>query len=342
MRTSSTGLISAFVKITTVVAGITALMMLAQSVPANAQLAKVKVGRTTGGSGFHIPSYVAVDKGMFKQEGLDASLVAATGGVLVRAGIAKEIDFVPIPGGGSEAMLKGAPLVFIVGQSLISQWTITTTSDIKRVEDLRGKTLGLGRPGSADYSEIVVVLGQHFKMEPGRDYKVIAFTGEPDRIAALINRSIQGAALSFPHAARVEKEGMKILLKTGDYIPRLGGSFLTHRDNLRDKRDITKRFVRAIAKADDYIRTDKKGTIEVIRKYFEIDDATIAEGIYGQVANAYGPDLPPDLLKALFESRATPELGWPAGKAIPDPEQFVARDLLNEVLRELGKKPSKP
>ena len=46
-----------------------------------------------------------------KAEGLDANFIAATAGVLVRATIAKEIEFTPIPGGGSEAMLKGAPLV---------------------------------------------------------------------------------------------------------------------------------------------------------------------------------------------------------------------------------------
>jgi len=301
----------------------------------------IKIGRTTGGSGFHIPSYVAVEKGILKQEGFDPAFVAATGGVLVRAGIAKEIDFVPIPGGGSQAMLKGAPLVFIVGQSLISQWTLTTTPDIKRVEDLRGKTLGLGRPGSADYEELVVTLAQHFKMQPGKDYKVIAFTGEPDRIAALLNGSIQGGAITFPHAARAEKEGMKILFKTGDYVPRLGGSILTHKDNVRDKRDMMKRFIRAMAKADDYVRTNKKGTMEVIQKYFEIDDPAVVEGIYKQVANAYSPDLPRDLVRALFESRATPELGWPKGKPLPDLEQFVARDLLNEVLKEMGRKPSK-
>jgi len=57
----------------------------------------VKVGRTVGGSGFHIPSYVAIDKGFFKAEGLDANFIAATAGVLVRATIAKEIEFTPIP-----------------------------------------------------------------------------------------------------------------------------------------------------------------------------------------------------------------------------------------------------
>jgi ABC-type nitrate/sulfonate/bicarbonate transport system substrate-binding protein len=157
----------------------------------------VKVGRTVGGSGFHIPSYVAIDKGFLKGEGLDANFIAATAGVLVRATIAKEIEFTPIPGGGSEAMLKGAPLVFFVGESLVSQWTLTTTPDIKRVEDLRGKTLGLGRPGSADYSEMVITLGKHFNMQPGKDYKVISFTGEPDRVAALIQARFRAASFRF-------------------------------------------------------------------------------------------------------------------------------------------------
>ena len=299
----------------------------------------VKVGRTVGGSGFHIPSYVAIDKGFLKAEGLDANFIAATAGVLVRATIAKEIEFTPIPGGGSEAMLKGAPLVFFVGESLVSQWTLTTTPDIKRVEDLRGKTLGLGRPGSADYSEMVVTLGKHFNMQPGKDYKVISFTGEPDRVAALIQGSIQGGILSFPHAARAEKEGMKILMRTGDYIPRLGGTFLTHKDFLKEKRDVVKRFTRGMIKATDYIKANKKGTTEVIEKYFEIKDAKIVESIYNQVYDKYSPEMPPNLIKDLFESRTTPELGWPQGKPLPDLDQFVDRSIVNEVLKEMGRKP---
>ena len=299
----------------------------------------IKIGRTTGGSGFHIPSYVAIDKGFLKAEGLDANFIAATAGVLVRATIAKEIEFSPIPGGGSEAMLKGAPLVFFVGESLISQWTLTTTPEIKRVEDLRGKTLGLGRPGSADYSEIVITLGRHFKMQPGKDYKVISFTGEPDRIAALIRGSIQGGVLSFPHAARAEKEGMKILMRTGDYIPRLGGTFLTHKDYLKEKRDVVKRFTRGIIKAEDYIKANKKGSMEVIQKYFEIPDAKVVENIYNQVYDKFSPEMPPELIRDLFESRTTPELGWPQGKPLPDLDQFVDRSIVNEVLKEMGRKP---
>jgi NitT/TauT family transport system substrate-binding protein len=320
--------------------GLAALAVIVLSMSGPVVLAQsVKVGRTVGGSGFHIPSYVAIDKGFLKAEGLDANFIAATAGVLVRATIAKEIEFTPIPGGGSEAMLKGAPLVFFVGESLVSQWTLTTTPDIKRVEDLRGKTLGLGRPGSADYSEMVITLGKHFNMQPGKDYKVISFTGEPDRVAALIQGSIQGGILSFPHAARAEKEGMKILMRTGDYIPRLGGTFLTHKDFLKEKRDVAKRFTRGMIKATDYIKANKKGAMEVIQKYFEITDAKIVESIYNQVFDKYSPEMPPNLIKDLFESRTTPELGWPQGKPLPDLNQFVDRSIVNEVLKEMGRTP---
>lgn len=323
-----------------IVAAVMALAMIAQTAPVAGQT-KIKIGRTTGASGFHIPSYVAMDKGFLKGEGLDAVFIASIGGVLVRASIAKEIEFNPISAGGSEAILKGAPLVFVAGESLISQWTITTTPEIKRVEDLKGKTLGLGRPGSADYSEGVVVLAKYFKMEVGKDYKVISFTGEPDRIAALLNKAIQGAVISFPHAARAEKEGLKILMRTGDYLPRLGGTFLTHRDFVKENPEVVKKFIRAIAKAINYIKTNQKGTMEVIQKYFEIDDARVVEGIYKQVWDKFSPEIPPNLLRELFESRATPELGWPAGKPLPDLEQFVARDLLNQVLKEMPKEAPK-
>jgi ABC-type nitrate/sulfonate/bicarbonate transport system substrate-binding protein len=321
--------------------GIMAVVLLAAAAlgsgDASAQAPRIKVGRTTGASGFHIPTYVAMDRGLFKAEGLDAEFVNMTAGELVRGAIAKEVDFAPVPGASAQAMVKGAPLLFVVGESMVSQWTLTTPAAIGKVEDLRDKTLGLGRPGSADYSELVVILGKFFGMQAGRDYKIINFRGEPERVAALISGSIQGAALDFAHAARAEAEGLKILLRAGEYLPRLGGTVSVHRDSVRDRPDVMKRFIRAMAKAADYIRTEKAGTVEIIQKHFQIKDARVAESLYNQVRDKFAPQIPKDLLRQLFEGIATPELGWPQGKPLPDPEQFVARDLLNDVLRELGK-----
>ncbi len=300
---------------------------------------KINVGRTTGASGFHIPSYIAMDKGFFKKEGFDASYVSMTGKALVTAGMSGAIDFIPIPGGGSQAILKGAPLVYVVGESLISQWAIVTTQKIKTVKDLKGKTLGYGRPGGADYDEGEITLGEFFNMNVGRDYKVISFQGEPERVAALINGSIDGGLLSFPHAAKAQVAGFKILLKTGDYLPRVGGTFWVTRKYLKDNRGKVKRFIRAIANAENYLNTNKAGSVQVIMKYFGINKASEAGYIWDTVHDQYGPDIPAGLLKKLFDGRVKRMKSkglWPKDKPAPDPEQYVERKLLNETLREMG------
>src|SRR5512147_1729135 len=89
-RRSSMKKIRARLFIGTVIFG---LALATQFSVARAQMTKIKIGRTTGASGFHLPSYVAMDKGFLKGEGLDAVFIAATGGVLVRASIAKELEF---------------------------------------------------------------------------------------------------------------------------------------------------------------------------------------------------------------------------------------------------------
>lgn len=335
MKTSRRNILSIIAR-TATVAGVIALAGTGtQAIAAD----KIKVGRTTGASGFHIPAYIAMDKGIFKEEGLDATFVALTGKGLVTAGIGGAVDFVPIPGGGSQASLKGAPLRYVVGESLISQWTIVVDPKITSVEQLKGKTLGYGRPGSADYDEGEIVLGQVFNMNVGRDYKVISFQGEPERVAALINGNIQGALLSFPHAAKAGVAGFKILVKTGQYLPRVGGTFWVTESYLKENRDVVRRFIRSIAKATQYLRYNEEGSIPVIQKYFGISEPKEAAFIWREIHDQYGPDIPQTLFKKLFEGRLDRMKAkglWPKDKPMPDIEQFVARDLLNETLRELG------
>ena len=76
-----------------------------------------------------------------------------TGEALVTAALSGSVDFVPIPSGGAQAALSGAEIRYVVGQSLKSQWLIATRPDITKPEDLKGKTIGYGRAGSADYDE---------------------------------------------------------------------------------------------------------------------------------------------------------------------------------------------
>jgi ABC-type nitrate/sulfonate/bicarbonate transport system substrate-binding protein len=320
------------------VACVACLLALSIAVTA-AETNTLRVGKVIAGNGFHIPSYVAMDQGFYKAEGLDAQFVVLQGRPLVTAALSGNVDVVPIPSGGAQAALSGAAITYIVGESLKSQWTIVVPPSINKVEDLKGKAVGYGRTGGADYDEGAAVLQRFFHMEVGKDYKVISFQSEPDRIAALINGDIQGALLSLPHAAKAVAAGMKILLRTGDYIQRAGGTFWSKKEFVDQNPQTTKKFIRAIARAVMYFRDNKAGSIPILRKHLGIDNDQEAGLIWDELHDAFGAEIPPGLFREILESRRETMIAarqWPPDKPLPDPEQFVARKLLESTLNEMG------
>jgi len=305
---------------------------------------KLTIGKVIGGDGFHVPTYIALDEGFFKQEGLDVTLVELQAASQVAAVLSGNLDCAPIPSGGAQAALSGAKIMYIVGESLKSQWTLTTRKDINKPEDLKGKTIGLGRPGGADYDEVQAVMHRFFHMESGKDYKVISFQAEPERIAAMVNDDIQGASLSIPHAVVAQQAGLKVLLRTGDYIPRAGGTIFCLQSFVEQHPDTVKKIIRAIAKAVMYFRTNKAGSIKVLEHHIaSIKNDEQAGLIWDQLHDSYGAEVPPALFREILESRRLTMIAarqWPADKPLPDPEQFIARSLLESTLKEMGYVPA--
>jgi NitT/TauT family transport system substrate-binding protein len=323
------------------ITAIGAVLALAIS-PAHAQ--KIAIGKVQSGSGFHTPSYVAMDQGFFKAEGLDATFVPLTGRALVTAGLAGQIDFVPIPSGGAQAALSGADIRYVVGQSLKSQWLIATRPEIGKPEDLKGKTIGYGRAGSADYDEGAAVLSRAFKMEVAKDYKVISFPGEPERIAALVNGDIQAALISVPHAPKAVNAGMKILLRTGDYIQRAGGTFWTRKAFADQNPETMKKFIRAIARGVMYFRDHKEGSFRSLKEHLGVENDRDAALVWEQTHNTFGAELPVEQFREIFESRRLDMIAgkqWAADKPLPDPEQFLLRAILDSTLKEMKYVPTK-
>ena len=305
---------------------------------------QVTIGKVIGGNGFHIPSYVAMDQGYFKAEGLDARFVSLTGKALVTAALSGNVDFVPIPSGGAQAALSGADIRYVVGESLKSQWVIVVRKEIGKPEDLKGKTVGYGRAGAADYDEGETVLNRFFHMNAGKDYKVISFQGEAERMAALINGDIQGALVSTPRVPKALDAGLKVLLRTGDYVPRAGGTVWTRKAYLDQHPDTVKKVIRAIAKGVTYFRDNKAGSILVLKEHLGIQSDQEAGIIWDQLHNTFGAEMPKDLFREIFEARRQTMIAanqWPKDKPLPDPEQFLTRDLLDSTLKDMGYVPTK-
>ena len=319
-----------------------ALLMVSHA--ATAQTA-ISIGKITGGIGLHIPSYIAMDKGFFKEEGLDARWVVLGGTAMIRAGLTGNLDFVPIPSGGAQAVLKGgAKLRYVVNQSLSSQYVFVTRPELSKPEDLKGKTIGFARPGAADYDEGSTVLSRFFKMQLGRDYKVISLPGDPERIAALLNKDIDAAMVSAAQGMRAVQAGMKIVLRTGDHLARVGGCFWVTEEYFEKNQDTVRRFIRAIAKGVMYFRDNKAGSLATLKEHLGIENDAQAGLIWDELHNTFAAEMPADLFREVFESRRLDLIAakeWPADKPLPDPEQFLARGLLESTLKQMNYVPTK-
>jgi NitT/TauT family transport system substrate-binding protein len=305
---------------------------------------KITIGKVIGGNGLHIPSYVADVAGIFKEEGLDARFVSLNGKAQVTAGLSGSLDFVPIPSGGAQAALNGAEIRYIVGQSMSSQWVFVTRGDITRVEDLKGKTIGYGRLGSADYDEGATYLSRFFNLQVGRDYKVIAFQGEPERIPALLNKDIDATMVSAAFAAQAVSMGMKVIGRTSDKMPRVGGTFWSPKAYVDKNPETVAKFTRSIARAVMLLRTNKEISMKAIKEHLGLTDDKVVAAIWDELHNVFGAELPKDLFREIFESRRLDMIAenqWPKDKPLPDPEQFLLRAQLETALKAVNYVPAK-
>jgi ABC-type nitrate/sulfonate/bicarbonate transport system substrate-binding protein len=286
-----------------------------------------------------------MDKGFFKEEGLDARWVELAGRPMITAGLSGNLDFVPIPSGGANAVLTaGAPLRYVVGQSLKPQWIIVTKPEIKKVEVLKGKILGYARVGAADYDEGATTLERFFNMKVGRDYKVIQFQGEPERIAAMANGDISGALVSVPRAYMAKQAGFNVLLRTGDYLPRAGGTFWCTDAFFAKNPETVKKFIRAIAKGVMYFRDHKEDSYVVLKTHLGVKSDEEAAVLWDELHNTFAAELPHDLYREIFASRRLDLIAagqWPKDKPLPDPEQFLAREMLDSTLKAMNYVPAK-
>src|SRR4051794_18325124 len=321
-----------------------AVLAIASLGPARAQT-KITVGKIVGGIGLHIPSYIAMDKGFFREEGLDARWIELQGRPMITAGLTGNLDFVPIPSGGANAVLTAnAPLRYIVNQSLKPQWIIVTKPEIKTVEDLRGKVLGYARVGAADYDEGATTLERFFNMKVGRDYKVIQFQGEPERIAAMANGDITGALVSVPRAYMAKQAGFNVLLRTGDYLPRAGGTFWSTEEFFQKNPETVKKFIRAIARGVMYYRDHKEESFASMKTHLGVQSNEEASVLWEELHDTFAAELPADLYREIFESRRIDMIAaneWPKDKPLPDPEKYLAREVLDGTLKAMNYVPAK-
>ncbi|MCA1646391.1 MAG: ABC transporter substrate-binding protein [Chloroflexi bacterium] len=260
--------------------------------------AKQSDGITVGYSniaGDEIPLWVAADEGFFDAHGLnvDAQLLAG-GANTVAALLSGQVQFAHA--GGSEALnaaANGADLAVVAMLAPVYPYIFEASPEIKSVDDLVGKTIGVATVGgSADVATRVVLRQQG--LDPARDVTIVATGSSQNRTAALVSGAIQaGMAGGPPDTLDLESRGLHPLIDLAALrLPAANTSVIAQRSWLTTHRQVAQRYVDSLIEATTHLKQDKPGTVTVLKKYYKSEDDAAMAATYDFHANEVLASLP--------------------------------------------------
>jgi ABC-type nitrate/sulfonate/bicarbonate transport system substrate-binding protein len=253
-----------------------------------------------------LPLWLAKDAGFYAREGLDVEQIWIQGNPAVASLISGEIDLLYcIPHNVIGAIANGADLQFIASIYNRMQYRIVAAPGIDRIEQLKGKLLGIARIHDVSHFYVRLAL-KKFGMNADQDVRMVSTGGQADRTLALKNGRVAATILNPAYAMSLEKDGFKTILDIESLnFPVVGNMTAVRRQMLKEKRPVAVRFVRALAASMKKIQEDPELSKKVLAKYLRLQDKALIEENYrfnsGKYLEAF-PTIPMEGLRYAIES----------------------------------------
>ena len=214
--------------------------------------------------------WVAKDSGAFDKYGIPADIIfISSGPVVVQALIGGDLQVGSAASNAViNAVLNGAPIVAIAGTANRPYHRLFVQSDISRIEDLKGKTLGVTRFGSIT-DNLTRILLRKYGLESTVNVRQMGGTLEV--AAAFQNRQIAGAVSGDLRVTPPSHP--KILLPLVDLgIPYSMNMLAVSREMLKRDPDTAEKIVRAYAEGVAFMNQNKERSVKIIGKYAHMTD----------------------------------------------------------------------
>ena len=292
-------------------------------------LKQIYVGVSSVSMG-NIIIYVTKEAKLFEKYGLYADPVAMRGsGESSKAMIGGSIQVAPIATPTViNAGLSGSDLVILAHTLPGVVHAMIVKPEIKRVEDLKGKKVGVTTFGSLTDFLIRHILRKK-GLNPDRDVALIQIGGDPERIAALKQGTIDAASLSFPGYGIAMKMGFPMLWDSAKEIDYPWIEITTRRAIIQKDRDMIMNYMKAHLEGTALFKKDREFGKKVIKKTLRMDNDELVNESYDLFAKAFLPAPYPNTagMKTSFEYVAAtrPEV-WNH-----KPEEFADRSFVEEL-----------
>src|SRR5436190_5417753 len=232
---------------------------------------------------------IAQDAGFYKKNGLDVDMVyIGSTTVGITAIVAQDIQVGNAAGSGvANAAVRGADTVSVGCVINVLAYELVVLDSIKSAEDLKGKSIGISRFGSAsDVAARELLKG--LNLRPMEDVKILQVGGASER-AAGFSRGVIAGFPSPPGNVYLIPGGLphRILANMADLPKPYPLPFIyavTTKSYLAKKRDTVKRVLMALIEASHFFKTNKDATQKIVAKYLRGANKTYLDSSYQSTA----------------------------------------------------------
>jgi NitT/TauT family transport system substrate-binding protein len=293
------------------------------------ELKKVKIGYPAFSLTF-LTFFVAKDAGIFKRHGLDVELIQLAGAVQTSALVAGEIDHLTGITGPLVAAARGLPFkgIFVTHERPL--FWVNANPEIRRAEDLIGKTVAVDRLGT-----LQDIIARDLIKRKGVNPEQVTFiqTGSvSNSVQSLSQKSVAAALLSLPHNVVMTQQGYREIASATEFNMRsASGGIATREATLRQDPGGVKAVIRALFHSMDFNRKEKAWMVNYIQNKWKLP-AKAAEESYRFWLQGLTPDgkIPLKDLQEIYDDAY-------ATRMIPTPvpvAKVIDYSLTDEVLKE--------
>jgi NitT/TauT family transport system substrate-binding protein len=219
-----------------------------------------------------LPEWIAQNTGIFQQHGLDVDLQYAASATSVSALVSGQMQVGTV--GLSEvlgAIAGGADLVVVATQVPAYPYVFEVAPGIQSADGLKGKPVGISRPGSSSDIATRVVLGK-FGLEADKDVTLVQTGSVSERAAAMQTGAIQAAVASPPDTLAAERLGWHPLFELAALgLPAVTLGLVVQR-SYRDSNQATlQAYVDSIVEGIARARGDRALALELLKQNLNIE-----------------------------------------------------------------------
>jgi NitT/TauT family transport system substrate-binding protein len=262
---------------------------------------KIRIGVSNFNVTF-LPAAVAAKKGYFRDEGLETEIIRVSAPVAMAALVNGDLDYTMIFGSSVRAALRGLPVKVLASFIDALAFALIAQPGIKAVPELRGKTLGVSTFGSTSDVAARIML-RHHGVDPEKEMKIIGVGRDSALLIALKEQLIDVAVASPPADAEGKKMGFNILARAHEVFRYPAIGLAATDKKIKERPDEAKRTLKALIRANRFMRENRAGTIDVLSEWARVDRESAAAAYDGSAAvfNATEGTIPEDGLRLVVE-----------------------------------------